>query len=106
MRIHLVRRPAHIFSAGLLGASALFSLPAMAQDESVFFCPPSVIAGMSKPTKGIMCSAETCYDSQSPELSSEQKSFLLSNGSCRYLTPQEVASYWHKPAAGTQRASN
>lgn len=94
-------------SVCLLGATSLFSLPATAEDGKVFFCPPAVVTGLSKPTNGIMYDADRCYDSQSNMLSAEQKAFLLSSGLCRYLTTQEVASYWKKPvAAGMQRVKN
>jgi len=106
MRIFIERHPLKIIGASMLSASALIALPAMAQDDKVFFCPPAVVTGLSKPTRGIMCDAEICYDSQSPELTPPQKSFLLANGACRYLSSQEIASYWRKPASEVQRASN
>lgn len=95
-------------STAVLGLAAC--LPAFASeldDNSVFYCPPSIMAPVGQPTKGIMCNAQQCFNSQSLGLSSAQKNFLLTaQGQCRNLTAQEIVDFWPKDLANdTQHAS-
>jgi hypothetical protein len=85
-------------------------LPASAtelDDGSVFYCPPSIMAMVGQPTKGIMCNAQQCINSQTPGLSSAQKDFLLAaHGQCRSLSAQEITDFWPKDlASGTRHAT-
>lgn len=105
---HPLARPAAFFSAALLGLAVC--LPAAAtelDDGSVFYCPPSIMAAAGQPAKGIMCDAHQCFNSQTPGLSSAQKSFLLTaQGQCRNLSAQEIMDFWPKDlASDTQHAT-
>ncbi|WP_010462614.1 hypothetical protein [Acidovorax radicis] len=84
-------------------------LPASASeldDGSVFYCPPVSMAADGAPTKGIMCNAQHCFNSQTPGLSKAQTNFLLTTqGQCRTLSAQEITDFWPKDlASGTQHA--
>lgn len=91
-------------TTALLGIAACLPLSATAaEEELVFFCPPSIMAAVGQ-TTGIMCDAERCFKAGSPELNAKQKAFLVSaGGQCRYFTALEVADYW--PKDSTQQAS-
>ena len=93
-----------ILLATLLACSA--ALPAAADEASVFFCPSKLLAP-GQFMRGIMCNAESCYNTSSPELNAEQRGFLeKSDQPCRSLTSQEIADLWPKtlPAESQQAA--
>ncbi|MEO5794993.1 MAG: hypothetical protein ABIP34_08220 [Rhodoferax sp.] len=96
--LHATVKTVSFCATALLGIAACLPLSATAaDDELVFFCPPTIMAAVGQPTTGIMCDAEHCFHPQSPELSAKQKAFLQSaSGQCRYFTAQEVVDYWPK----------
>lgn len=101
-------RKAFFASAAAVGLAAFLPVSAAELDDgSVFYCPPSIMATVGQPTKGIMCDARQCFNSQTPGLSSAQKNFLLiAQGQCRTLSAQEVADFWPKDiASGAQHAT-
>ncbi|WP_394792381.1 hypothetical protein [Rhodoferax sp.] len=98
---HTARRSIGVLAATVLGLASALPLSAAAADDegSVFFCPSRIMAAVGPQSKGIMCDAEHCFNSQSVELSAEQKDFLLSaSGQCRYLSAKEVVDFWPKDA--------
>nr|WP_315429701.1 hypothetical protein [uncultured Albidiferax sp.] len=101
-------RTAVVLSTALLGLAACLPAAAVEQDDnSVFYCPPSIMAAVGQPTNGIMCDAQQCFNSQTPGLSSAQKTFLLTaQGQCRNLSAQEIADFWPKDLVNdTQHAT-
>jgi len=104
----LVRQALHA-SVAALGLTACLHAAAATElnDGSVFYCPPSIMAGVGQPTQGIMCDAQQCFNSQTPGLSSAQKNFLLTaQGQCRNLSAQEIQDFWPRNlAAATQHAT-
>lgn len=95
-----------ILLAALLASSSLLPAVAAAEEVSVFFCPSKVLS-QGQFMRGIMCNAEACYNTGSPELSAQQRVFLeKSDQPCRSLTPQEVSDLWPKtlPAESQQAA--
>ena len=103
--LHATPQTVSLCATALLGLATCVPLSATAaDDELVFFCPPTIMAAVGQPRTGIMCDAEQCFKAEAPELSAKQKAFLTSSsGQCRYLTAQEVTDYWPKDT--TQQAS-
>lgn len=102
----LTHKALHAAAASLCLALCLPAVAAELDDDSVFYCPPSSTAPAAQPSKGIMCSAQQCFNSQTPGLSSAQKSFLLAQGQCRSLSSQEITDYWPKDLANSTQHAN
>jgi hypothetical protein len=103
--LHATPQTTSLCATTLLGLAACLPLQATAaDDELVFFCPPTIMAAVGQPRTAIMCDAEHCFKADAPELSAKQKAFMTSaGGQCRYFTALEVADYWPKDTS--QQAS-